>query len=48
MNIFLIGLTAFNLFAGWIPTESNNVDFLSLSNFAMASVLAYLAGLDSK
>lgn len=44
MKILLLAIAALNLWAGWLPTNGNAVDFPSMACFVMAAVLAYGAG----
>lgn len=45
MNAFLAALVGLNIFIGWLPTDTNSVDSLSLLNFIVASLCAFALGL---
>lgn len=47
-NIFMAVIVAFVLWAGWYPTESNIVDFVSMLCFVVGCANAYVLGLTSK
>ena len=44
MKIALALCVAVNLFCGWLPTETNQVDLLSMLNFSVASFSALVLG----
>ena len=44
MKYVLFAMAAFSLIAGYLPTETNNVDLLSMANFLAACYMAYVAG----
>lgn len=44
MKAFLIFLAVANLVSGWIPTETNNMDFISTLLVCSACYVAYIAG----
>ena len=48
MTYIMLICAALNLWAGWLPTETNTVDMLSLGNFFLASMAAFIAGVGSK
>jgi hypothetical protein len=45
VKYWLLGVVAFNLFTGWLPTDTNTVDAISMWNFIAAAGGAYVAGL---
>lgn len=48
MKIFLAIMVFVNLFFGYMPTETNSVDAISMLNFATASFCALGLGISFK
>lgn len=48
MKIFLAVMVGVNLYCGYMPTETNSVDVISMLNFATASFCAFGLGISFK